>query len=152
MIYLLIAILLLSANGMAKEVVSGVGAQYGTLTQAIDKAINLDNLLKSPENFKGKKVVLKGAVEKVCKQSGCWLTLKEGPKSIMTVFKDYGFTVPKDIEGKTVVCEGELIEKVTSVAEQKHFLKDAGESKEKINSIKEPKKEYNFIAEGVVIL
>jgi hypothetical protein len=39
-----------------------------------------------------------------------------------------------------------------SVKQQKHYAEDAGKSKEEIEKIKEPKKETQFIAKGVLVL
>ncbi|MDX1762344.1 MAG: DUF4920 domain-containing protein, partial [Christiangramia sp.] len=69
-------------------------------------------------------------VNSVCKMKGCWMTLdlpnmEDEP---MVKFKDYGFFVPKDIEGKEVIVEGIAFIEETSVEDQKHFAEDAGKS------------------------
>jgi hypothetical protein len=66
-------------------------------------------------------------------------------------FKDYGFFVPKDIAGKTVVIDGEAKMKTTSVAELQHYAEDAGKSKAEIAKITEPKHELTFVADGVIV-
>lgn len=142
--FIFIGLMGLGANAEPKK--------FGASFDSAKAPVSLSTVFKTPAAYKGKKLVLKGAVEKVCKQSGCWLTLKEGDKAIMTRFKDYGFFVPKDVEGKTVICEGELVEKTISVAEQRHYLKDEKASQDKIDAVKEPKQEVSFVADGVVIL
>ncbi|MGL4632326.1 MAG: DUF4920 domain-containing protein [Leadbetterella sp.] len=105
---------------------------------------NIQNL---PESIK-----VSGEVESVCQMSGCWMKLKMADGSSMRVsFRDYGFFVPKDIAGKTVIIEGTPKVKTTSVKELQHYAEDAGKSKEEIASIIEPKTELTFVADGVLI-
>jgi len=91
-------------------------------------------------------------VTDVCKSKGCWmkLNLKNG-EEVMVKFKDYGFFVPKDIEGREVVLNGIAFVDNMSVEDQRHYAKDAGESQENIRQIKEPKRTYEFEADGVLI-
>ncbi len=74
-----------------------------------------------------------------------------GDEDVSVKFKDYGFFVPKDIEGKEVVVEGKAFLKEVSVEDQKHFAQDAGKSKEDIDKITQPKQELSFLAEGVLL-
>jgi Domain of unknown function (DUF4920) len=93
-----------------------------------------------------------GTVESVCMVKGCWMKVKTANGETMRVtFKDYGFFVPKDITGKTVVFEGEAKRKVTPVSELKHYAEDAGKSKEEIAKITESKNELTFVADGVIV-
>jgi len=93
-----------------------------------------------------------GTVESVCQAKGCWMKVVTADGQTMRVtFKDYGFFVPKDIAGKTVVFEGEAKMKTTPVAELRHYAEDAGKSKEEIAKITEPKHELTFVAEGVIV-
>lgn len=93
-----------------------------------------------------------GTVESVCQAKGCWMKVKTADGQTMRVsFKDYGFFVPKDIAGKTVVIEGEAKVKTTPVSELQHYAEDAGKSKEEIAKITEPKRELTFVADGVIV-
>jgi hypothetical protein len=91
-------------------------------------------------------------VTDVCKSKGCWmkLNLKNG-EEVMVKFKDYGFFVPKEIEGREVVVNGIAFVDNMSVDDQRHYAEDAGESQEDIARIKEPKKTFEFEADGVLI-
>lgn len=94
-----------------------------------------------------------GKVVEVCQEKGCWMKIeKPDGDRMMVKFKDYGFFMPKNIEGKEVVLEGEAVEKEVSVKQLQHYAKDAGKSEEEIKKIKEPKKELQFIAKGVLVL
>jgi hypothetical protein len=93
-----------------------------------------------------------GEVESVCQVKGCWMKVKMSDGQTMRVtFKDYGFFVPKDIAGKTIVFEGNAKTKTTSVDELRHYAEDAGKSKDEIAKITEPKTELTFEANGVLI-
>lgn len=95
---------------------------------------------------------VEGTVESVCKMKGCWMKVKTGDGQTMRVtFKDYGFFVPKDIVGKTVVVEGTAETTVTPVDELRHYAQDAGKPKEEIEKITEPEKALTFVADGVIV-
>ena len=95
---------------------------------------------------------VEGTVESVCKVKGCWMKVKTGDGQTMRVtFKDYGFFVPKDIVGKTVVVEGTAETTTTPVAELRHYAEDAGKSKEEIAKITAPEKALTFVADGVIV-
>lgn len=66
---------------------------------------DVEKQLETAEKFTGK---VEGKVTRVCTMKGCWLALenKGSDTPIIVRFKDYGFFVPQDIVGKTVVVEG----------------------------------------------
>ncbi|MEZ0607141.1 DUF4920 domain-containing protein [Fibrella sp. WM1] len=98
------------------------------------------------------KAKVEGTVESVCQMKGCWMKLKTTDGQTMRVtFKDYGFFVPKDISGKTVVVEGVAKQTTTPVSELRHYAEDAGKSKEEIAKITEPEKAITFVADGVIV-
>ena len=72
-------------------------------------------------------------------------------ESMFVKFKDYGFFMPKDIVGKTVIMEGVAYRETTSVEELRHYAEDEGKSKEEIEKITEPQVELKFMASGVLI-
>ncbi len=91
-------------------------------------------------------------INEVCSKKGCWMKLPVGEKSeTMVRFKDYGFFMPLNSAGKEVVVEGKAFVKETSVEELRHYAEDAGKSKEEIAKITEPKKEFAFEANGVLM-
>ncbi|MCY7349807.1 MAG: DUF4920 domain-containing protein [Cytophagaceae bacterium] len=95
---------------------------------------------------------VQGTVESVCQAKGCWMKVKlDDGQTMRVTFKDYGFFVPKDITGKTVVFEGKAFQKVTPVKDLKHFAEDAGKSKDEIARITKPEKAIGFEADGVVV-
>ncbi len=97
-------------------------------------------------------VKVTGTVESVCQAKGCWMKVKmDNGETMRVTFKDYGFFVPKDIAGKTVVVEGVAEKKTTPVSELRHYAKDAGKSKAEIAQITDPKNELAFVADGVIV-
>ncbi|GAA4404144.1 hypothetical protein GCM10023187_21050 [Nibrella viscosa] len=95
---------------------------------------------------------VEGTVESVCQAKGCWMKVKTSNGETMRVtFRDYGFFVPKDIVGKTVVVEGTAQTTTTPVAELRHYAEDAGKSKEEIAKITQPEKALAFVADGVIV-
>ncbi len=118
-------------------------------TFEIKNKISADDAIKSYESIKGKEVQVLGVVEKVCVKKGCWMTLSGTNKPIRVTFKDYGFFVPSSLQGKDVVLNGQIFEKVENIDLQKHYLEDQGATKEQISKVTEDKKTYHFVATGV---
>jgi hypothetical protein len=66
--------------------------------------------------------------------------------------KDYGFFVPVAAKGKTVVLDGQVKIKNTSVEELRHYAEDAKKSKEEIAAITKPEKTVTVLAKGIVVV
>lgn len=122
------------------------------LTLKPSDAIELTKALSQHEELKGKDFLLKGKVSKVCEKKGCWMTVGDDKNTIRVVFIGYSFFVPEKLEGKTILAEGRISQKKSSVAEQKHYLKDAGEGPQAIKAVTQPKLVFEFEAKGVETL
>jgi hypothetical protein len=97
-------------------------------------------------------VKLVGKASAVCQAKGCWMTLPTAEGKQMRVrFKDYAFFVPKDLSGHDVVVSGWAYRETVSVADQQHYLRDAGKPEKEIAAITQPKQELNFLADGVLV-
>lgn len=115
-------------------------------------AANIYNVAANKEKANGYTGKVMGKVTSVCQAKGCWMTLDAGNgETMMVTFKDYGFFVPKDITGETVVIEGKAEIREVSVDEQRHLAADAGKSQKEIDAITTPKQELRFVADGVII-
>lgn len=92
-------------------------------------------------------------IKKTCKKKGCWMTLDlSNDKQAFIKFKDYAFFVPKEgAEQHKTIVSGKAFISETSVEDLKHYAKDAGKTEEEIEAITEPKVEYGFMADGVLI-
>jgi hypothetical protein len=125
------------------EAISEKGAMtYDELLAKLDKDGGVEN------------VKVEGKVEGVCQKKGCWMTIvsDDTEKDVMFVkFKDYGFFMPLDLSGKTVIMRGSAYKETTSVEELRHYAEDNGDSEEAIAKITEPKIELKFLADGVVV-
>lgn len=148
------AFVIISCTPTEKAVQRVEGKHFGA-TISDKGAISYDALLTKLEKSESLDAVkVRGEVSGVCKKKGCWITLvsKDPAKEEMFVkFKDYGFFMPKDIEGKTVVMEGKAFKETTSVDELRHYAEDNGESQDAIAKITEPKVELKFLASGVIL-
>jgi hypothetical protein len=115
-------------------------------------AIPMVEMMKQMQSKEQMSTTVEGKVSSVCQAKGCWMKLETGNgETIRVTFKDYGFFVPKDLAGSTVIIKGEASVKVTSVEELRHYAEDAKKSKEEIEKITEPKRELVFEADGVLI-
>lgn len=114
------------------------------------------NITEVPAMLKTKDtlvVKVKARVESSCAKKGCWMNLVIDDKnSAFVKMKDYGFFVPTEISGKTVVLEGIAFTKTTSVAELKHYAEDAKKPQAEIDAITEPKQEIRFLANGIMVV
>ena len=115
-------------------------------------ALDIQKLTNSLEGKEEIRTKIIGSVNKVCAKKGCWMTMNLDDETTMRVtFKDYGFFVPRDISGKTLVAEGVASYETTSVDMIKHFMEDEGRPQAEIDAITEPQVEMVFVAEGVII-
>jgi len=129
------------------------GQTYGEKINA-KGAVAIAELPAMVESSKDRKVTTKisAKVLDVCPKKGCWMDLYVNDSTTVFVkMKDYGFFVPMDMIGKTVVLEGEAFEKITSVNELRHYAEDAKKPQEEIDAITQPKKSIRFMASGIVV-
>jgi hypothetical protein len=149
----LLSLLALFGTASAQDPSPAVkGANYGAAFAKEGTSVPIGELDKRLNNdkFTGR---VTGKVLEVCQEKGCWMRMDRGNgETLMVKFKDYGFFMPKDIVGKEVLLDGEAVVKQVSVKQQQHYAKDAGKSEEEIARIKEPKRELQFVAKGVIVL
>ena len=117
-------------------------------------ALSSERMMEHYKNMKAGDTVpskMKAKIVEVCSKKGCWMKLDmDGENQVMVKFKDYGFFMPLDAEGDVVV-NGKAFVTETPVDELRHYAEDAGKSKEEIEAITEPKLEYRFEADGVLL-
>ncbi|WCM42999.1 DUF4920 domain-containing protein [Flavobacterium sp. CBA20B-1] len=128
---------------------------YGDSISA-EVAISKEEMLAKYEDMKPTDtlaVKLDSEIIATCKKKGCWMTLKLGKdKEAFVKFKDYAFFVPKEgAENHRTIISGKAFIETTPVDELKHYAKDAGKTDAEIAAITEPKVEYRFMADGVLI-
>lgn len=122
-------------------------SKEGALTK--EEALAKYSLMKPGDTIA---VKFASKINEVCSKKGCWMKVPVSEsEEVMVRFKDYGFFMPLDSNGKEVIVEGKAFIKETSVEELQHYAEDAGKSKEEIAKITEPKKELAFVANGVLL-
>lgn len=143
---------LFMVNAQPPDVPATPGATFGAATteEGAVEVAELPNFLNNKESG-NIKVIAK--VTDVCPKKGCWMSLEMPDKTTVFVkMKDYGFFVPLEMIGKTVVIDGEAKMITTSVEELKHYAEDAKKSKEEIAAITEPKEEIRLTASGILVV
>lgn len=133
-----------------KASVNGV-TEFGKMKKG-QKPISLANALANYEDHKDKMISFDATPKKVCEKKGCWMVLRDGGREVRTLFKDYGFFVPKEIVGKRVRVQGIMEQKHISAATIRHYMKDEGKKLEEIKKVKTGKTSYQFVASGVQII
>jgi len=128
------------------------GDWYGEKITA-DGAVNIADVAAKLDKTEAVDTKIKAKIVEVCPKKGCWLKLQVNDSTTaMVKMKDYGFFLPLAAKGKTVVVDGEVKMKTTSVAELKHYAEDAKKSKEEIAAITKPEKEIRVTAKGIVVV
>ena len=121
---------------------------FGSEIEDWGESQSLVSIINSEESLEGKVVTLETEVAQVCQKKGCFFVANQDGYSARITFKDYGFFIPTDSQGKKVKLVGTF--NVTELTEEKakHYAEDAGEDAEKI---KGPQKEYSIVATSVLV-
>ncbi len=99
---------------------------------------DLEKQIGTDTAYSGK---IEGKVVEVCKKKGCFMKLeRSNGEAVMVKFTDYGFFMPQNIVGKTVVVEGKANVTETSVERLRHYAEDAGKSKKRSKRSMRPRK------------
>tara|TARA_R100000544_G_C2211545_1_gene52254 strand:+ start:140 stop:694 length:555 start_codon:yes stop_codon:yes gene_type:complete len=128
-------------------------AQYGASITAADAlpARKINERYKNLALGDTATVKFEAPINSVCQSMGCWMRLGvDTDEEVFVKFKDYAYFVPLDTKG-TAVVEGKAYIEEVSVDELRHMAEDAGKSEAEIAAITETKKEYRFMADGVLI-
>ncbi len=132
--------------------------EYDSFGDQFDPSEDIENTSEALETFENLHVgdsvhvQIEAPIQEVCEKKGCFMILDLGDDQTARVtFKDYGFFVPKDVAGQETIINGWAHKSETSVEQQKHYAQDMGKSTEEIDAITEPKIDYTFVADGVLI-
>ena len=148
---------LFASCGQKKEVATEAKVEYAKFGDSIsdEAALSSEEMMKKFANLKEGDTIdvkFKSKINEVCQKKGCWMSVDLGNENETFVkFKDYGFFVPLNAQDKEVIVNGKAFISVESVADLKHYAKDAGKSQAAIDSIIEPEVTYSFMANGVLI-
>ncbi len=134
------------------KVTPGGAITADDLIERLLKEENLTEVEMGEMKVKGiAEVKMEGKIVQMCKAAGCWYTVEGKDGTVLTVSMKEHKSLPKDWVGKTVVAQGTAYVNTISVEELRFALKEEGATNEEIESIEEPEKELNFLAEGVVL-
>lgn len=114
MLAMTLVVICLSAPAAGDTAVARIGKPLKGL-----KPTPLSEVLASPKD--GSAVRLEGKAETVCKNKGCWLTLRDGDARVHVTFEGYSFFVPRDSAGKKVALEGRVKVKAVDPAGVAHL-------------------------------
>ena len=111
--------------------------------------ITIDEALAHPMEHADTTVLLEGSIGSVCQNKGCWMYITNGESKIRVTFKDYGFFVPVDSEGKRVRVQGVIQVKVVEEEVLRHWA--AEEKGADAESIKGSQTIAMVVASGVLM-
>jgi hypothetical protein len=89
----------------------------------------VSKLLEKPEDYVGKRVLVKGRIVNVCKKRGCWMALS-GDKEFQSIrikVDDGVIVFPFESKGKLALAEGEVETFEMSIEQTKKYLKHEAE-------------------------
>lgn len=81
----------------------------GTRPDETQKALSVSQAV-DPVNY-GRTIRVKGAIDAICQEEGCWMVISDGSKKLRMSFKDEAFTVPMKLQGQVLV-EGVVTEEL----------------------------------------
>jgi hypothetical protein len=107
------------------DLADGATATYGGEFSIEGEPMTLASAMQKASDSQGPYKIA-AAVEKVCKKKGCWFTLAaEGVDQPVRIrMKDYGFFVPRNVDGAQAVVEGLLKKRVLSKKQAQHYADD----------------------------
>lgn len=149
-----LALTLCTTQVMAQSGSAPEKTVYGTafLPQDTYSPGRLPYLLSTNANLD--KIQMTGYISEVCQKEGCWVKIRTDKNindEMLVKIKDHAFALPKNIAGKRALINGSVVKKTQSVAEQRHYLEDAGASQSEINAVTTPKETYEMVATGVIV-
>jgi hypothetical protein len=147
--------LIVVACSSTKDANSAQVMEYGPAKVDSEKAISVVQMLKDFEGKSGQEsdYTIEAKISQVCAKAGCWVNVDKGNgETFMVRFKDH-FTIPTTTNaGTKAIIHGQAYMDTTSVDMLRHFAEDAGQTKEEIAKITQPKFNLNFEADAIRLL
>lgn len=145
----LLCSLLLLACGAATESDLPAGRDFGAGIRLRDTT-RLVEVVRHPERYAGRPVLVRAQVTDACQRRGCWIVLSDGQEGIRVRFQDYGFFLPKDSAGKLAYVEGLVASETLSEETARHY--EAETEGGDPSRIRGPQQVVSFTASGVRLL
>jgi hypothetical protein len=122
------------------------GAPLGTGT-----AVALSDVLKAPDKYADRSVLVEGEVRRACTRKGCWMELSAAQDPAVpgcrVTFKDYGFFVPTDSAGSKARVEAKVETKVIKPSLVTHLEEEGAQFADK--AADGSAREVRLVATGV---
>ena len=112
--------------------------------------VDLAKVLKDPNKYAGKTVLVSGLIVRSCKMEGCWAELapdKNG-ESVRVQMKDHAFFIPLNSAASLARAEGVFSVKTLSKAEVDHLISEDGAKFDSRNA-DGTATEVSFVATGI---
>lgn len=112
----------------------------------LSEKTKISEIVESPEEFVGKKVLVEGTVINVCKKRGCWIELASDKEfeTIRVKVQDGVIVFPMEAKGKKALVEGEVYS-FDFESEVECSGENCGHSKENHEDCEHSKKEVKTI-------
>lgn len=147
--FLVVFLFGLTTKAIAQTKATGTFGSSFTVQKSVSSDTQPFQNLKGEEK---KETQLSGEITEVCQAKGCWMKVKlTDNEEVFVRFKDYGFFVPTDAAGSSVVMNGNAFVEEMSVEDQQHYAMDKGATEEEAKKITQPKRTLRFEANGVII-
>ena len=127
---------------------------FGTVGPETVRGIDPETTPEHVADFvdSGKRVILSGRVEQVCRTMGCWLDIRgKSGATVRVMNRDHAFFIPRNARGRKVHAIGYVTVREQSVEVLKHLAMDAGKSQAEIDAIVTPERTVLFIADAVIL-
>lgn len=124
---------------------------FGETISPVFQSTALSDVLKAPEKYQGRPVLVEGYVRRACSRRGCWMELASGAdpnlEGCRVTFKDYGFFVPTDAAGSSARVAAALEVASLSPASVEHMEREGAKIAHK--SADGSAREVRLVASGV---
>lgn len=97
---------------------------YGKKLNTALEEVSISDLAIKSQQYLNQAFKVETRIAKVCQKKGCFFIAQQNEHVIRVSFKDYSFFIPTDSSGKTVLLNGELIQKEMSEEQAAHFTTD----------------------------
>ncbi|MFT6267908.1 MAG: transcriptional regulator of heat shock response [Alphaproteobacteria bacterium] len=124
-----------------------ISETFGQILNTELEKVTITELATQSNEHVGKPFQVETKIAKVCQKKGCFFIAQQNEHVLRVSFKDYGFFIPTDSGGKTVLLAGELVQKEMSKEQAAHFTADL---QTKSDAIK-PGVVYEIVATSITI-
>lgn len=136
-----LCIFLLLATSCSRPDHVGAPLSKGVPVLTVSQAIEASRL--------GKTIQVRGEVNEVCQDEGCWMTVVDSTHGLRVTFAGSAFVVPMDLQG-SIVAEGTVTEQVFDEDDAKLIAETMGWSEEDIRTIHGDTRLPMMTATGIV--